>query len=192
MSVLGGGRARIFVCPMEWRKYSAYMVDLLATGVGAIEGLSAHDKKMSIYHTYLFKEATWQVIGQYSDKNGITIEVDGESIIIHESALWLNKSVMRLHTEKGMEFENVYRISPFKGSADTTSWTSMNNVLGRIKGQFVVVNDSIISLFQASDGIHKGTEYLLKMGDDRYLCRGALFKGIKRLSSWAVEIRRKS
>lgn len=142
-------------------------------------------------HSYLFEEATWITSGFYIGESGKKVRAEGRSIITHQPNLWLVQGIMTIYTESPSELGITYQVRPFGEVCDTTPWSSMNNALGRIDGQFVVVDDSILSVFQAPGGKHRGTEYLRYLEVDRYLSRGALFRGHKKASSWMMELSRK-
>ncbi|MEI6314101.1 MAG: hypothetical protein WCO89_04470, partial [Syntrophus sp. (in: bacteria)] len=62
---------------------------------------------------------------------------------------------------------------------------------GKMLGSFIIVDDSIISIFASEDSAFQGTEYWRLIDDDRYSNRGCLLRGDKKISSWVVELRKK-
>jgi len=141
-------------------------------------------------HTYLFEEATWKASGFFIDENGNEFSVEGEAKILHRKEFWENEGSMRVLAEMPIELRNIYKITPFEESTDTTKWTSENPALGKLVGNFIIVGDSILSLYRTEDNKFTGTEYLKKVDDNLYLNRGVLMKGNTKVSSWAVELRK--
>ena len=141
-------------------------------------------------HTYLFEQASWKVRGYYIGESGQLIEAEGKSIITHQREIWVIQGVMRLHTEGDSEIGNIYEVVSFKQGADNTSWSSMNDALGRIEGRFILIDDTILSVFQTTNGRYRGTEYLRQLSDHQYVSKGVLLKGLAKLSSWSVNLDR--
>ena len=141
-------------------------------------------------HSYLFEEATWTTSGFYIGESGKKVRAEGRSIITHQPDIWIIQGTMKIYTESAAELGITYQVRPFREGSDATPWSSMNDALGRIDGQFIVVDDSILSFFQTPGGKHRGSEYLRCLDEDRYLSRGALFRGHKKASSWMMELGR--
>jgi hypothetical protein len=59
-------------------------------------------------------------------------------------------------------------------------------------GQFIVVDDTIISTCHSENGEYTGTEFHLKVSDVHYKNRGILLKGNGKLSSWSVDLQKSS
>jgi hypothetical protein len=141
-------------------------------------------------HTYLFKAGLWRAEGQYYDESGSVYPVEGESRITHRNALWYNESDMRISGSGEIGFSNDYEIVPFHEGGEATSWTSTNDALGKLSGQFVLAGDAILSLFQSEDGAYRGTESLLRISDVVYRNWGTLLCGRDKLSSWMIRLNR--
>jgi hypothetical protein len=142
-------------------------------------------------HSYLFEPATWHVSGHYIGESGQVITAQGQSVITHHRDIWVIQGLMRLRTEGMAEIGNMYQVIPFKLGVDHTSWSSTNDALGRIEGRFVIVDDTLISMFQTVNGKYKGAEFLRQVSHHQYLSKGVLLKGQIKLSSWSVELDRK-
>ncbi len=143
-------------------------------------------------HTYLLEPNTWRAVGQVFGAHGSMTEADGEAAVQHEPELWVIQSSIRLVRDGSPLFENRYEIAPWDAGSDTTSWRLRHGLLGEIKGRFVIVGDSILSASRSTDGRHSGTEYLQQLTADRYLNRGALFRGRTMISSWSFELVRRT
>ena len=141
-------------------------------------------------HAYLFKPGLWHAEGEYFDEGGGVYAVEGESRITHRNALWYNESEMKIVGNDNLAFSNYYEIIPFHEDRDVTHWTSANDTLGKLSGQFVLVGDAILSLFRSEDAQYTGTEYLLRISDIVYRNWGTLFCGRDKLSSWMICLNR--
>lgn len=141
-------------------------------------------------HTYLFQEGLWTAKGVYIDEKGHDTPVEGEAEISHVDEIWVNEAWMKILGDDPLEFQNRYEIIPFASGKDFTSWTSSSPTLGFFLGRFIVVDDSILSVYRSKDGEYSGTEYLRKIDEVLYLNRGAFMDNDKKLSSWAVELRK--
>lgn len=143
-------------------------------------------------HTFLFEEGTWHARGRFMDGEGNEFRAEGQAVITHGDDRWRNDGVMRVLGDDGPRFENLYEVEPFQDGSDITAWTSRNPDLGTLEGHFVVVGDSILSLYRSSDGSHRGTEIMRRLDDDYYAARGALLTSDgEKVSSWAVELLRR-
>jgi len=141
-------------------------------------------------HPFLFAEGLWIARGYYIDAIGVLYPVDGESRIVHEGDAWINDSRMRLPANPPVEYRNRYVIVPFEEGTDCTSWVSENPALGRLRGTFILVDDTILSVYGTEDGRLRGTEALVRVSSILYRGRGCLMEGEKKVSSWAVELKR--
>jgi hypothetical protein len=97
---------------------------------------------------------------------------------------------MKVFFDEPVAFATRYEIEPFGTGKTSTHWKSSNRLLGNLKGYFVIVGDSILSLFRSEDGRYSGTEWLLMVDEGTYQSRRVLLDGDKTLSSWAMELRK--
>jgi hypothetical protein len=142
-------------------------------------------------HTFLLEPAVWRAAGEFTGQAGDTNSVAGEATIAHERKLWRNTSRMRVQGEAAVEYTNVYEIVPFPHGSAWTCWTSHNPSLGRLIGRFVLMRDTIMSVFESEDGAYHGAESMLQVTPDCYQCRGALLRGGVLVSHWSVELTRR-
>lgn len=145
---------------------------------------------MSADHTFLLEDGLWIARGYYIDSIGVLYPVNGESRIAHEGDRWINDSWMRIPADPPVEYRNRYVITPFDEGTDCTVWISENPALGRLRGTFVLVDDTILSVYGTEDGRLRGSEALLRVSSILYRGRGCLMEGEKKISSWAVELKR--
>jgi|CZCB01.1.fsa_nt_gi hypothetical protein len=137
-------------------------------------------------HTFLFQEGVWKVEGQYFGGLNNPIPLTGEIRIAHTVSKWLYDASMQLLTQTPVEFQNLYEIVPFEEDGDTTSWKSYNPEIGRLYGRYMIVDDSILSMYQSEGGEYMGMEYMLMVNKKTYKARGYTLHGKVRASSWSA------
>jgi hypothetical protein len=143
-----------------------------------------------IKHTFLLEEGVWTAKGDYFNEKTDRFPLEGKSTITHSAEAWIIDSRMKLLGPKPVEFQNIYRVTPFTTGARAASWESYNPSVGILLGKFVLAGDSIISTCTSEKGVYEGYEYLQIRRDGTYLNRGAFLEGLTVLSSWEVELRR--
>ena len=143
-------------------------------------------------HTFLFEEGLWAARGEYVDEAMNRAALEGETRVTHRPGQWLNEGRMRIELGgREVVIENRYRIAPFAGGADFTSWETEHPALGTLRGHFIIVGNAILSSCTSADLRYTGTEFLLQEAPERYVNRGALFSAGGRISSWSVILSRK-
>ena len=143
-------------------------------------------------HTFIIEPGRWLATGTFTGQSGDSSTVNGDSSVVHERRLWRNTARMRVAGEAPVDYTNVYEIVPFPHGSSWTSWTSHNASLGRLIGRFVLLEDTIMSIFESEDGAYHGAEAMLQTAADRYQSRGALLRGGVLVSNWSVELVRQS
>lgn len=141
-------------------------------------------------HTFLLEAGMWEAAGTFYDEDGEATHVSGSTRITHVRPFWLCEGEMQVQSEPPRELRNEYRIVPFAGDADTTSWRSHNPALGDLSGTFTIVGEMIVSLYTSAGGIYRGTEHLQRIDANHYRATGCLCKGVQKISSWSVELTR--
>ena len=146
---------------------------------------------MQMQHTFLFQEGFWSARGYYFDDMNRALALEGKIRITHLEDLWINEGEMEISAgEKPVRIYNRYEIVPFREGQIQTVWESTNQDLGTLLGQFVIVDDAILSTCRAKSGMYTGAEFLLKIHNAHYQNRGVLFKGNDTLSSWRFDLRK--
>jgi len=144
-------------------------------------------------HTFLFVEGFWSARGYYFDDMNRALTLEGITRITHLEDLWINEGEMAISTgDKPVRIYNRYEIVPFREGKIQTVWESTNPNLGTLLGQFVIVDDAILSTCRAKSGGYTGTEFLIKVTENHYKNRGVFFKGNDTMSSWSVDLRKES
>ena len=144
-------------------------------------------------HTFLFQEGIWIALGFYFDDKDRALPLEGMTRITHREGLWINEGEMEINAgDKPIKFSNRYEIVPLEEGKNHTTWESLNPDLGILLGRFVIVDDTIISTCRSKSSDYTGTEFLLRVSGVQYQNRGVLFKGSDKLSSWSVDLQKKS
>lgn len=141
-------------------------------------------------HTYIFEEGNWKASGLYYDHEANQVKVFGETTIKHRKDEWVLDGFMELKLETPIRFFNKYSILPMPIGKDYTKWTSENPALGKLIGKFMIVGDTILSVYISENGIYSGSESLFRIDENKYLNRGFAFNGENKLSSWEVTLER--
>lgn len=144
-------------------------------------------------HTFLFQEGFWNARGYYFDDMDRALTLEGITRITHLEDLWINEGEMEINAgDKPIKIYNRYEIIPFREGRNQTTWESLSPDLGKLLGQFAIVDDAIMSTCHAQSGVYTGVEVLLKISNTHYQNRGVLFKGNDKLSSWSVDLHKAS
>ena len=142
-------------------------------------------------HTFLFEEGVWEVSGQTIDEDGEVRESPGDARIVHWPGVWLIETKLT-GVDESESSESSLEVVPATDDTDHTSWTAFDSRTGKQHGHFVFVNDTILSIFECSEGAHRGTEVLRKLEDDVYESIGAHFDGDRKVASWTRRLTRRS
>ncbi len=141
-------------------------------------------------HTFLLKEGFWVVEGEYFDENGNVYSAIGQLETTHQNEIWINERIIRVFFDVPVALASKVEIEPIGIGMTSTGWKSRNRVLGNLKGRFVFVKDSILSLFRSEEGRYSGTEWLQMIREGTYQSRRVLLVGDRVLSSWVMEMRK--
>jgi hypothetical protein len=114
--------------------------------------------------------------------------VSGESTVRHEEALWRFEGALRVKGERPALQHNRYEIEPLTPGKLSTHWTSTSEVLGTLRGRFVIAGDAILSFYATPTGRHRGFECIQQRDERRYCVRGAMMEEDKLVSTWALEL----
>lgn len=145
-------------------------------------------------HTYLFLPAVWWAEGYYLDQKNQKIMVEGTLTVIHEGDMWACESLISIVSEKEnsryrqQEDKDTQLIIPFEAGANHTIWRSSNPSPTRFKGQFVLLEDTILSTALTHNSRINSVESFSKITEKHYHNCGALFEGETKTSSWVLEL----
>ena len=141
-------------------------------------------------HTFILQPGEWAAAGMMQDADGRETAMKGATRIIHDQDAWRNESAVAPLDGGGSEIVNTYVIEPPDNPGAPMRWTSTNPAIGALRGRFVFVDDTIVSVFDSEDGLHSGTELLKQVAEDRYVNVGVLLKQGNKAASWAYELHR--
>jgi hypothetical protein len=142
-------------------------------------------------HTFLFEPGLWTGVGTFWTEDGQATPAECRTEITHREDCWLLAGCLRVHSSPHVEFVNHYFIKPPAPGAISTTWTSENSAIGKLKGSFSIVGPSIVSLYHCDGGPgYYGTEHLMQLEPNRYEACGVLLLEGRRLSSWRVTLNR--
>jgi hypothetical protein len=143
-------------------------------------------------HTFLFQPGLWSGTGTFWTEDGKPTNTEGRTEISHRQDCWLLAGSLRVLSSPPVEFVNHYFIRPPSPDAISTTWSSENSAIGKLKGSFSIVGPSIVSLYHAEDGGagYYGTEHLMQIDPNHYEACGVLLLEGRRLSSWRVALTR--
>ncbi len=146
-------------------------------------------------HTFLFKEAVWKANGRYCDEDGEIVDVKGKFVISLQPEVWQIECLMGLSSKpeskfRTIEYKNSYEIKPFGKGKDFTYWVSLHSALGKMDGQFVIVDDTILAPFKTRSGTMRGTEFFRKINNFQYENKGTLLERNRKTSSWSLTLTR--
>jgi hypothetical protein len=143
-------------------------------------------------HTFIVQPGEWIAAGMMQDETGKEIPMAGAAGITHGADAWHNVFSMAPKQGDGPQIINAYTIEPCAKPGAPTRWTSENPNLGKLRGRFVFVDDTIVSVFDSEDGAHSGTELMKQVAGDKYVNVGVLLKQGKKIASWAFELQKKT
>ncbi len=142
-------------------------------------------------HTFLFQPGLWLGTGTFWTEDGKATNAEVRIEITHRPDCWLLAGSLRVLSSPPVEFVNNYYIEPPAPGAISTTWSSENSAIGKLKGSFSVVGPSIVSLYHCDGGPeYYGTEHLMQLDPGRYEACAVLFLEGRRLSSWRMTLLR--
>lgn len=142
-------------------------------------------------HTFLYQPGRWSGAGTFWTEDGKPTSAEAHVEISHRAECWLLAGSLKVLSSPPVEFVNHYSIVPPATDAISTTWTSQNSAIGKLKGTFSVVGPSIISLYRCDGGPgYYGTEHLMQLDPHRYEACAVLLLEERRLSSWRVSLTR--
>jgi hypothetical protein len=141
-------------------------------------------------HTYLFKDAVWEVNGRFYDEKGEGLDVEGISRIQHKHHIWQKDSMVKDKQGGPMELYNFYEIVPPEQNEEFTRFRSQSTHMGAIKGVVMISEEDIYFKWTSEDGNYRGVDHHHMEDEHRYSTRGLMMKGVKRIASWEMKLKR--
>jgi hypothetical protein len=140
-------------------------------------------------HTYLLQEGTWEATGKYWDESGHESQCWGRTTISH-GGTWTIDAFLTVQADEVETLRSRYHVTPLRGDAATTEYSSESPDLGTVRGKFTLVGDTILAVGRAQQRDLLIFEAVRWANDDRYESRGKLLSDGKLLSAWAVSLAR--
>lgn len=141
-------------------------------------------------HSFIFQEGAWEGQGSYTGEDGRVIRARLGVRSEHQPDDWRLASRWEIEADEPRRIELDYRITPFADDDNLLHWRAEHAEMGPLKGKFVVVGESILSLYSSVDGRRSAMEYLQRETARQYRYQGALFAGFRRLATWDLRLTR--
>lgn len=142
-------------------------------------------------HTFLWQEGVWQAKGIFYDDKRKSVQATGQMEIQRLKEAWIAESFLEMNLEETLRITNRYKIDLPVDDGISASWTALNMAMGPIQGNFVILGDTIFSIFKTLDG-QNGSESFRKIDDNHYHNKGFLLENNKVVSSWEIEWKKNS
>lgn len=144
-------------------------------------------KERATGHSFLLCEGIWRVVGEYRDRHRCVSPLRGRVEIRHLTDTWNSLRTISVEGDAPLELSTIFEIVPLTATGSTT-WKAAAPPLGSLDGCLEITPGYIISLFSSTDGRYGGTEYLMRLDDNTYRCRGIIFADRDLISSWSAEL----
>ncbi|MDE2262371.1 MAG: hypothetical protein KGL45_07615 [Gammaproteobacteria bacterium] len=141
-------------------------------------------------HTYLFQPAVWTGRGTFWCADGQPLSAECRTEVAHRTECWLLCGTLKVLGSPPVEFVNAYWIELPGRDGTAVKWNSESATLGKLKGTFSVIGESILSVYRSESSGYHGADHLRRIDDDTYESTGILLLEDRRLSSWQVLLRR--
>jgi len=141
-------------------------------------------------HTLIFKEGTWKLIGYYTIKDKSRVELNGILQVVHTEKEWKINSTLNINSEKPLILKDSYEIVPFREDVFTTSWNLKSSNIGNLSGNYMIVDEKILSVGKTEDDRFTITEYYQKILDIKYKSKGFILEDDDMIESWTLTLNR--
>lgn len=143
-------------------------------------------------HTFLFEPAVWIATGTFWRGDGEPLEAVGRTEIAHREQCWLLSGTLKVLGSPPVEFVHAYLIEPPGSDRGVMKWTFETETFGKLAGNYVVVDRSIVSQFGCETSGFQGSEHLGQLDDHHYATTGVLLQKDKLIYSWAMRLTRET
>jgi hypothetical protein len=140
-------------------------------------------------HAYLLQEGTWEASGTYIDESGHESPCWGRRTIEHGQT-WTVDSFLTVQGVETETFRSHDHVTPLRGDAASTEYSSESSELGTVRGRFTFVGDTIVGIGRAEQSDLLVVDALRRADLDRYESRGTLLSDGRLLSAWALTLTR--
>ena len=143
-------------------------------------------------HEWLFEPGRWTATGLFWEGGTYERQARGTSVIRHGDSTWEIDGEMEILGNPPAKFRNIFIVEPPAPGELTMRWRSKNPAVGTLSGVFAVAGDAILSIFEAADGKHRGSECLTRQAADRYRAQGIFAAADTVISTWSMDLVRLS
>jgi hypothetical protein len=140
-------------------------------------------------HAYLLDEGTWDVSGTYLDESAHEFPSWGRNTIEHGET-WTIDAFLTVQADETETLRSHYHVTPLRGNAATTDYSSEGSDIGTVRGTLTIVGDTILRVGRTQEGDLLVVEALRRDDIDRYEARGKLLSKGRLLSAWALTLTR--
>jgi hypothetical protein len=141
-------------------------------------------------HTFLFEPAVWSSSGTLWRADGEPLECVGRTEIAHHPECWLLSGTLKVLGSPPTEFVHAYLIEPPAAERHSMKWTFENATLGTLRGRFLVIGPSILSVYSCDSSGYHGAEHLGQIDADSYRSAGMLLLRDQIIYSWQMMLTR--
>jgi len=139
-------------------------------------------------HTLIFKEGIWKLKGYYTIKDKSRVKINGILQIVHTEKEWKINSTLNINSEEPLILKDSYEIVPFREDVFTTSWNLKSSNIGNLSGNYMIVDEKILSVGKTEDDLFAITEYFQKISDVKYKSKGFILEDDDMIESWTLTL----
>jgi len=143
-------------------------------------------------HTFLFQPAVWTAKGTLWRADGEPLEAIGRTEIAHRAECWLLSGTLKVLGSPPAEFVHAYWIEPPGPDGASMRWRFDDATFGTLLGRFVVIGESILSVYACETSGYHGAEHLGQIDADTYRTAGVLLLKDQIIYSWRMMLQRAS
>ena len=141
-------------------------------------------------HTFLFEPAVWTASGTLWRADGEALEAIGRTEIAHRPECWLLSGTLKVLGSPPAEFVHAYWIEPPGPDRASLKWTFESATFGTLRGRFVVMGESILSVYACESSGYHGSEHLGQIDANTYRSVGVLLLKDQITYSWQLMLQR--
>jgi hypothetical protein len=141
-------------------------------------------------HTYLFEPGVWLGAGTFWRGDGEPLPTESRTDVAHRSECWLLSGTLKVLGSPPVDLVNAYWIEPPGKDGASLRWRSESATLGKLRGTYSVIGDSILSVYRSVQSGYYGAEHYRRQTGDSYEAAGVLLLEDQRVSSWQLLLKR--
>lgn len=134
----------------------------------------------------LLNPAQWKGSGAFWDENGNKMAGNAHLHVSHGEENWAIES--NLAVVNGPSFKSVYSLAPVGADDWRVTWEAQNEALGQLMGEFLVLDETVLSRFTTPGGTARGVECLSRVSAKEIRWSGALYVDGRLAGGWEVKL----